>query len=101
MQGNSVTDASVDTNTSATTTAFKTNGGQYASLLIKPISGTHGTHVVTILVSENGTDWHSTTHTKTGTGVLEGVLVIGKYITAKVSTVEGAASVCDIALIIR
>ncbi len=101
MIGNSHTDTSVDCNTNANGTALKSDGARYASLLIKEVSGTHATHVITIQVSENGTDWQSTSHTITGDGILEGVLVIGKFIRSRVTTVEGGASVSDISLILR
>ncbi|MGR3219266.1 MAG: hypothetical protein ACUZ8H_05530 [Candidatus Anammoxibacter sp.] len=99
--GNSITDTSVNCNTNANGTALKSSGAKYASLLIKEISGAHGTHVVTIQVSENGTDWQDTSHTLTGTGILEGVIVIGKFVRSRVTTAQGGASVCDIALILR
>lgn len=101
MRGNSITDANVDCNTNANGTALKSNGARYASLLVKAISGSHGTQVITIQVSENGTDWQSTSHSLTGDGILEAVLVVGKFVRTRVTTVQGGAAVCDVALILR
>ncbi len=100
-RGKSVTDAAMNMNTGSTGTSLKAKGATIVSLIVKHVTGTHATHVTEIQVSRNGTDWVSTNHNITGVGVLDAVLCLGNQYRSKVKTVEGAASTCDVTLIIR
>jgi len=99
--GGNVTDLAFDMNSLGNATALKAKGATIASLIVKHVSGTHATHIITIQVSRDGTDWVNTNHTITGVGVLDAVLCLGNEYRARLTTVEGSASTCDVTLIIR
>jgi hypothetical protein len=66
---------------------------------IVSVSGTHVTHVVTLQLSPNNINWVDTTTTATGSDkYMSKNDCFGKYARVKVSTAEGAASVCDISI---
>ena len=99
--GKNYTDLAVDANTASTTTILPMGNAQYASLFVIAASGAHTTHVITIQISGDGTNWEDTSLTITGTGKIIGVLCITAFIRAKVTTPEGGASTVDIILVIK
>lgn len=100
-RGSSITNTAFDMNALGNATALKAKGATIASLIVKHVSGTHVTHIITIQVSRDGTDWVNTNHSITGLGVLDAVLCLGNEYRARVTTVEGSASTADVTLIIR
>ena len=96
-----VTDSGVDADANTTTTPLTLYDATIVGLYIKAVSGTHGTHVVTLQISPNGTDWFDTSHTITGIGELHGISCIAVELRAKVTTVEGATSTVDITVVVK
>ena len=88
----------VDTNVNNTVTdSLYINGNRSIGVYVDDGSGAHTSHIVTIQVSANETDWHDTALTVTGLGFKEGETT-AQYIRAKVTTAEGGASTSDIHL---
>lgn len=92
------TATAVNTNVLDTVTqSLYINGNRGIGLHIYADSGTHASHVVTVQVSANDTDWTDTTLSIMGVGSVEGETT-AQYIRAKVTTAEGANSTVNIYL---
>ena len=76
-------------------------GMVYVGMYVCGDSGSHSSHVVTLQVSPNGTDWFDTNDTVTGTGFVKQDLIVATEIRAKVTTAEGATSTCKVYLIVE
>ena len=66
-------------------------------------SGAHTTHIVDLQCSADGaagdTTWHNVTNGSVNqTNIADGLLVIARYVRARVSTAENAASTVDVYL---
>ena len=88
-------------NNGATTTSISMHDALYVSLFVKAASGTHSTHVITIQMSPNGTDWYDTSSTLTGAGKITNVLCIAAYVRAKVTTSEPGTSTVDVIMVVK
>lgn len=86
-----------DTNsTSTVTTSHDTLETSTFFCEVRAASGTHATHVVTVQCSSDDSNWEDMATTITGTGTATVTDVGARYVRAKVTTAEGAASTCDI-----
>jgi len=94
-------DSAVDMNAASTTTPIETSDRVYVGLFVANVSGTSATHVTTVQISADNVNWFDTSCTITGEGASEGMLLIGEWVRAKVTTVEGAASTADITIVIK
>ena len=56
------------------------------------VSGTHASHILTLEVSPDGTDWYASSLTKTGVGYANGYTTAAKFCRVRCSTAEGASS---------
>ena len=83
----------------AVTTAIELDEDEHLGIFILDNSGTHATHVITIQASPDNTNWFDTSYTLTGTGFLNNTTIITRYIRAKVTTAEGAASVINVCVV--
>ena len=79
----------------ATSASLYINGNKTVGVYVHAVTGTHGTHIITIQISANNTDWFNSTSTVTGTGFVE-FDTIAQYVRIKATTAEGAASTCNI-----
>lgn len=91
----------VNADTSSTTTSIEMGDASLAALYVVANTGTHATHVTTLQVSPDGTNWFDTSHTITGVGNLHNISCAAYEIRAKVTTHEGATSTVDITVLIK
>jgi len=96
-----VAETGVDANATSTTEPVEVGANSLMGMYVKAASGTHATHIVTLQISPDGTNWFDTTHTITGTGDLHDIRCVAVEARVIVSTVEGGASTIDINLITR
>ena len=74
---------------------MKENG--FVSWTVQATSGAHTTHVITLQHSLDNAAWLDTSSEITGAGTAEdNVQTTARFVRAKVSTVEGAASKVDV-----
>jgi len=91
------TNTGVDANANTTTTGLEIKENAFFSMQIIANTGTHTTHIIQLQCSTNDSNWHDVSGGGvTGTGIVDNLQVSTKFIRARVSTVEGAASTVDI-----
>jgi len=93
--GSSLESEALDSNSNSTTDSLYINGNTSIGMYVYANSGTNTTHVITIQISMNGSDWQDSSYTVTGAGFVEGT-TSAQYIRGKVTTAQGALSTCDI-----
>lgn len=73
------------------------------SFFVNGVSGSHGTHVVSLQYSADDSTWYSsTTNTVTGNGHIDARSPsAGRYVRLKVTTAEGLISTADLYLNVR
>jgi hypothetical protein len=92
--------AAVDANVLNTVTAsIALDDARNVALYTVAASGTHATHVTTLQISPNGTDWFDTAHTVPGLGFFHDTVCVGTEVRAKITTAEGAVSTIDIYIV--
>ncbi len=92
-------DTMMDANTDTVTTALDVKGARNFSLTVDTVTGAHTTHVVTLQTSFDGWTWNSTSTTVTGKGTANLSNLATRFVRAKVTTAESAASVIHIIII--
>lgn len=92
-------DTAIDANASVSTVGMDLQGNTKVGVYITDVSGAHTTHITTLEISHNNTDWFATTTTITGLGFNQLTEVAARFARATISLVEGGASVIDITLI--
>ncbi|MBL4820131.1 MAG: hypothetical protein JKY98_03935 [Gammaproteobacteria bacterium] len=98
---NKQVDTGLDSDASSVSTALVMEGAKLAAFFVVANTGTHATHVITMQVSPDGTNWFDTSHTITGVGNLHNIGCAAEQIRCKVTTLEGATSTVDITIIIK
>ena len=86
-------------NANALTNSNSFNIGMATNVVLQVLanSGTHTTHILQIQCALDGTNWEDIVGaTITGLGIVSIADVAAEFIRARVSTVEGAASIVDI-----
>jgi len=91
----------LDTNTNATSSIIEMVGRKYIGVYVCGITGTHATHIITLQISPNGTDWFDTADTITGEGYVKQDLIISDQARVKVTTTEGATSTSKVFVIVE
>jgi len=95
------TQAGINANANTVGDEYEMGGYTIVAFEVLANTGTHGTHIVTMQCSLDGTTWMDTAETVTGLGMKE-IAFTGAYkIRFKVTTVEGAASAIDISGILK
>lgn len=90
-------DAALDANsTSSVGGKVYTGGASSVTLQVVAVSGTHGTHVIKLQGSVDGTTFVDTSTTLTGAGSAILTSPAYPYHRAKVTTAEGATSTVDV-----
>lgn len=107
IYGNSTSsDKQIDTSqnansTSTTTTALNMGDAKSLGFYVDAVSGSHATHVATLRVSADGTNWHETSHTVTGVGNKHDISCLAEWVDIKITTAEGGTSTVNITIIIK
>ncbi len=93
------TQLGIDANANTVTQSLDMSRARDVSFQVIANTGTHATHVVTLQVSMDDTNWFTTSLSVTGTGVTSSSFFnVAKFARLKVTTVEGAASTVDLTM---
>ena len=88
----------IDTdNNGAVTSSLYINGNKTVGVYVTAVTGSHATHVLTVQVSADDSNWFDSSSTVTGIGFVE-FDTIAQHVRAKVTTAEGSASTVDLFL---
>lgn len=82
--------------TSTVSSSITGIGKKYASFYVSDAGGAHNTHVLTVQVSPDGTQWFNTSTTLTGVGLIPPVLICCHSVRLKITTAQGASSTINI-----
>ncbi len=93
-----LTQTGLDSNASSTTSSLDISDNEWVAFEAIANTGTHGTHVLTLQCSMDDSNWTDTASTLTGTGVVDKVQIIAKFVRLKVTTVESATSTIDVTI---
>ena len=97
-----VKSSNVDANTAATTDSISVSSHGIVGLYVAAVSGTHATHITTLQASpDDGVTWFDTSHTITGVGAVFNIICSATDVRAKITTLEGSASVVDVHIVTK
>lgn len=96
LSANKLVSVGLDANSASATNELDLGDAKYIGMYVIADTGTHATHVITLQVSPDDTNWYNTTHTVTGVGFTHEDMCIGHSVRAKVTTLEGAPSTVDV-----
>ena len=87
------TQLGIDANANTVTQSLDMRNARDVVFQVIANSGTHATHVVTLQVSMDDTNWFTTSFSLTGVGITStSFLNLAKFARLKVTTVEGAVA---------
>ncbi|MBL4891458.1 MAG: hypothetical protein JKX91_06485 [Rhizobiaceae bacterium] len=96
-----IAETGLDADATTTTSSVIVGDNSLIAIFITANTGTHATHVVTLQISPDGSNWFDTSHTITGVGQLHNITCVAIEARAKVTTNEGATSTIDIDIITK
>jgi len=95
-----LSDKNVDANAETVTNSIKVGKRFYVTMYVVGNTGNHNNHTVTIQTSTDNETFTDTKYSVTGDDHINKVYLTAPYLRAKVTTVEGGASTCDVYIVL-
>lgn len=87
--------------TSSVTDSIEMEGSSSLGFYVTANTGTNATHVVTLQISMDDTNWTATAHTVTGAGNIHNLMCVTRFVRLKCTTAEGSPATVDLVLIVK
>ena len=99
IDNDSSEDIGVDANASSVSSSVEIGAVGKLGVYVVANTGNSSSHVVTVQISPNGTDWFDTEHTITGVGNLHELTCTATLARCAITTTQGEASTIDIYMV--